>query len=285
MSKLTHGHGGRRAKALPIIVMLASLAAVAPAHAKAPAFRWEKIHLKNVRPSQLFTSLGLDHTVRYGHTRGNGKQGTDPNFPAGMTDIVPLDADKTLIIRGTPEGCAHFRQVVRSADVPPPRWQIQAELLRVQNGREESVARQSLDSVTPDTLQKLTFTVDGQDRAYQIRLRPEANGAIGVSYQYSMQLPPAPIAQESAEGRTPAPEVFAPAQIWSPAARIVTTLGAVQQIDDLAAQRQAPAPTVDGQPANMLQVLGEDYRLRLTIVLASEAPAQNVAVPIPTPER
>ncbi|BDI32840.1 hypothetical protein CCAX7_48910 [Capsulimonas corticalis] len=284
MSKLTRGHGGRCSKALPLIVMLASLIAGAPSHAKAPSFKWEKIHLRYMRPSQVFASLGLDHTVRYGHTRGDGKAGTDPNFPAGMTDIVPYDADKTLIIRGTPEGCAKFRQTVLAADVAPPRWRIEAELFRVRNNQPESVARETLDSVTPDKLQKLMFNVDGLDRDYQLHLHASADGSIDIAYQYSMQLPPSPIAPDASDTH-PAPGVFVPAQIWSASSTQITRLGETRLFDDLASQRQVAGRTPDGDPANGVQVLGDDYRLQLTILPATEAPAPGAAIPIPTPER
>lgn len=285
MSKLAHGHGGRRAKALPLIILLASLAAAAPSHARTPVFRWEKIHLRYARPSLLFASLGLDHTVRYGHTRGDGKPGPDPNFPAGMTDIVPYDADKTIIVRGTPEACAKFRHTALAADVAPPRWQVEAELLRVRNGVTESVGRETLDSVTPGGAQMLSFSVDGQTRSYQLHLRAETDGSIDVDYQYGMQLPTAPVAPDSSEAPSVS-GVFVPAQIWSRPSSGIARPGEARAFEDLAVERDVRTPSLDGSTdaPNGVRVLGDDYRLMLTIVASEGAPPSS-SVPTPIPER
>ncbi len=78
----------------------------------------------------VFARLGLTHSTRNGHTR-DGKRGVpDPDFPPGLTDVVPVDAEQVLLARGTTGGLDLFRSRVAAADVQLPPLHLKAELTR-----------------------------------------------------------------------------------------------------------------------------------------------------------
>ena len=83
------------------------------ASARPAPLHWEKIHVYPPRALGRLRRLGLTHSTKNGYTR-DGKQGVpDPTFPPGLTDVVPYDADKLLLVRGTTGGLSLFRSAGR----------------------------------------------------------------------------------------------------------------------------------------------------------------------------
>ena len=104
--------------------------AACPAFASRPALTWERMHTA-AQPSRLLLRLGLTHITRLGFTR-DGAQKTDPDplFPPSLTDVVPIDAEHVLLVRGTAAGRVAFRRRVAQQDVQmrEPRWHVEASL-------------------------------------------------------------------------------------------------------------------------------------------------------------
>ncbi|MCL5103385.1 MAG: hypothetical protein M1133_04640 [Armatimonadetes bacterium] len=66
-------------------------------------------------------------------TSGTSSTSTSSNFlwPDGVQDAKPFDLDNSLIVKGTDEGIAKFKEIVRMLDVPPKQVSIKAEFVEV----------------------------------------------------------------------------------------------------------------------------------------------------------
>ena len=244
-------------------------------HARPSPLRWEKIHVYHLAPTLLFAKLGLTHSVKNGHTR-DGKQGVpDPTFPPGLTDVVPYDAAKLLIVRGTEGGLSLFRSRVAAADVSPTPMHLHAELTRHQE-----------DGVTPfgtvdedergDALPVQISLGDGAEaRVYQITTRTNPDGTLWVACRISLPLPPHPA--PAADG--PAPGVFVPDRVWTDPLSRRLRPGETAVFEDLASFRQAAGRRLHATGPDT----ADDYTLRVTLTPTPPAPAAPVPAAPDTP--
>lgn len=214
--------------------------------------RWERIHVYNAPPSVVFAKLGLTHSTKNGHTR-DGKQGVpDPTFPPGLTDVVPYDADRLLLVRGTPGGLSLFRARVAAADVRTQPIHIHAELLGT--GAGASLGVQEEDDVIDGRSRQITVGDGSAARVYLVTERQNPDGTFWVACRVSLPLP-----DQSAQAPTGA--VFIPERIWTDPLSRRIHLGETAEFNDVGAVRAAAARRLGASGADADQ----DYVLRVTL--------------------
>ncbi len=216
----------------------------------ASSLRWEKIHVYHTPPTVVFAKLGLTHSTKNGYTR-DGKQGVpDPTFPPGLTDVVPYDAEKLLLVRGTPGGLSVFRVRVAAADVPSQPLHLHAELSQFGTG--QVIGTQDEERV-PDGL-PVQVVLGDEARVYQVTKRTNPDGTVWVACRVSLPLP-------DQSGSAPTGPVFIPERIWAdPMSRKIHP-GETAEFTDLASVREAAARKL-GATGNDA---GQDYTLRITL--------------------
>ena len=246
--------------------------AAAPVLARPAPLIWEKIHLLHTLPSVVFSRLGLTHSTRNGYTR-DGKRGVpDPTFPPGLTDVVPYDTDRLLLVRGTVSGLDSFRLRVQAADVPITPLRLHTELARRTGDSEELLGAQDWDA-KPDGV-PFQISLGGGDaaRVYQIKLRADTDNTYWVGCRVSLPLPPAPT--------TPAPAtVFVPERVWTDQDSRRTRVGTVVTYQDTAANRQAASRKLGTTGADT----PDDYVLRVTLLPQPAAPTTPPVPAAPPP--
>ncbi|MBV9851874.1 MAG: hypothetical protein JO250_19580 [Armatimonadetes bacterium] len=232
----------------------------------AGGLHWEKLHVSHAAPTQVFERLGLTHITRNGYTRGMKKGIPDPTFPPGLTDVVPYDADHSLLVRGTAAGVSQFRQRVAAADVPAPRWQIALTLLRKDGDEYRTLAGQNKEIVA-DTPLAVAFDTDGKYPQYQVRVGVNHDGSLAVTCRTALSLAP------PQNGPT---TVLVPTQVWTAPLTKDTRPGDTLTFDDWAIDRAAARQKL-GHPAGDSP---DDYEIQ--VQLTPEQPAPSPA-PIPAP--
>ncbi len=214
---------------------------------------WERIHTHNAAPSVVFAKLGLTHSTKNGYTR-DGKQGVpDPTFPPGLTDVVPYDADKLLLVRGTSGGLQLFRARVSAADRLNPPVHLHAEL-REPGAGEAALGAQDVGGVGDGVRTEVSLGDGDSARVYQITERANPDGTIWIACRVSLPLP-------DQSGHAPTGPVFIPERIWTDPMSRKVHLGETVQFDDLASVRQAAARRLGATGTDA----GEDYTLRVTL--------------------
>ncbi len=229
----------------------------APAFARPAPFRWERIHVLHLLPSALFAKLGLTHITRNGDTR-DGKQGVpDPRFPPGLTDVVPYDADRLLLARGTAEGLYLFRLRVVAADVEPLPLHLTAALTRRAGTDDLPVGTAEQEGVGDGVPTELHVGDGGAARVYQIKVRANADGSYWVACRASLPLPTPPDAASPALA-----DVFVPDRIWTTPISRKVRAGEAATFPDLASTRRAEARKLTAVGADT----PDDYTLRVTLM-------------------
>ncbi len=251
-------HFFRQRLFLMAILPVFSSVLASPLAARPPVVRWEKISVSHAAATVVFARLGLTHSTRNGHTR-DGKQGiADPNFPPGLTDVVPNDAERVLLARGTEGGLSLFRSRVAAADIAVPPVHLKAELLQRNGTQETLLGSQEIEAVTDAQPYLLALGADGAKRVYQITTRLNPDGSFWIACRVSLPLPPGPAAPADA----PAPSaVFVPNEVWTdPLSRKVRP-GEIAVFPDLATTRQAASRRLGVTGADA----AGDYTLRVTL--------------------
>ena len=235
------------------LVAATSFCAVSAQARATNGLHWERIHTYNAAPSVVFAKLGLTHSTKNGYTR-DGKQGVpDPTFPPGLTDVVPYDADKLLLVRGTPSGLQLFRARVSAADHLTPPVHLHAEL-REPGADGALLGTQDVSGVGDGVRTEISVGDGDSARVYQITERANPDGTIWIACRVSLPLP-------DQSGQAPTGPVFIPERIWTdPMSRKVRP-GETVQFDDYASVRQAAARRLGATGADA----GEDYVLRVML--------------------
>lgn len=236
-----------------LLVFLIFCAAFPALARSSGSLHWERIHVYKVEPSVVFARLGLTHSTKNGYTR-DGKQGVpDPTFPPGLTDVVPYDADKLLLVRGTASGLNLFRARVAAADTLAPPLHLHAELGHLGTDG-SSLGTQDVDGITDGIPMQMTLGDGDAARTYQITERANPDGTFWVACRVSLPLP-----DQSA--LAPTGPVFVPERIWTdPLSRKIQP-GETAAFDDLASVRQAAARKLGATGTDA----AEDYTLRITL--------------------
>lgn len=229
------------------------------AHARRPQVHWEKIHVYHLAPTVVFAKLGLTHSVKNGHTR-DGKQGVpDPTFPPGLTDVVPYDAARLLIVRGTTGGLSLFRSRVAAADVPLQPLHLHAELTRRQEDGTAPFGTVDRDEKGDALPIQISLGGGAAARVYQITTRTNPDGTLWVACRISLPLPTPPAGGAA---------VFIPERVWTDPLSRRLRPGETAVFEDLASSRQAAG--------RKLGVTGpdtaDDYTLRVTLTPLTLSP-------------
>ena len=251
-----------------VVVYLTLLSAFA-AHARsANGLHWVRIRVYHAPPTVVFAKLGLTHSTKYGDTR-DGKQGVpDPTFPPGLTDVVPYNAEKLLLVRGTTAGLGLFRARVTAADVPNIPLRLHVELIHF--GEDAVVGTQDIPKVADGVPTQVTVGDGDKTRVYQVTERMNPDGTVWVACRVSLPLP-------DQSGLTPTGPIFIPERIWTdPLSRKVHP-GETVQFSDLAAVRQAAARHFGVAGPDT----GEDYTLRITLTPTTQTPITQSTPPVP----
>ncbi len=244
---------------------LAALSAGTAGARPAPV-HWEKIHVYNLAPTLVFTKLGLTHSVKNGHTR-DGKRGVpDPSFPPGLTDVVPYDAAKLLIVRGTAGGLSLFRSRVVAADVPPEPLHLHAELTRRQEDGASPFGTADADEKGNSLPVQISLGEGADAHVYQITARTNSDGTLWVACRISLPLPPA--------AADPTSAVFVPNRVWTDPLSRRLRPGETAVFEDLASYRSAAGRKLGATGPDT----PDDYTLRVTLTPIATAPA----TPAPT---
>lgn len=224
------------------------------AHARpANGLRWERIHVTQIEPSIVFAKLGLTHSTKNGYTR-DGKQGVpDPTFPPGLTDIVPYDADKLLLVRGTESGLNLFRVRVSAADHIVPPVHLHVELFHT-GADAVSIGTQNVSDVADGVKTQISFGDGDAARVYQIVERANLDGTVWIACRVSLPLP-------DQSNLAPTGPIFIPERIWTDPMSRKIRLGETVQFDDLASVRQAAAHKLGATGLDA----DDDYVLRVTL--------------------
>jgi hypothetical protein len=214
--------------------LLATL--IVPAPAGGPVLHWEKIHVLHMDATTVFKRLGMTHSTKNGYTRDGKKGIADPDFPPGLTDVVPNDAEHILLVRGTEGGLSLFHIRVAAADTVVLPLHLKADLSRREGATETVVGTAEIASVS-DGIPTVISLGDGETkRIYQITTRVNADGTRWISCRISLPLPPSLAASTDAD--TPS-AVFVPSQVWTdPLSRKIKS-GEIALFEDLAAFRQS----------------------------------------------
>ena len=214
---------------------------------------WERIHVYQIEPSVVFAKLGLTHSTKNGYTR-DGKQGVpDPTFPPGLTDVVPYDAEKLLLVRGTENGLNLFRVRVSAADRVIAPVHLHAELTRA-GADAAALGTQDAGNVADGVRTQVSLGEGSAARVYQITERANLDGTVWVACRVSLPLP-----DQSA--LAPTGPVFIPERIWTDPMSRKVHLGETVQFDDIASVRQAAAKKLGAAGPDA----ADDYALRVTL--------------------
>jgi hypothetical protein len=241
------------------------------AAARSEGLHWEKIHVSHVAPTIVFAKLGLTHSTKNGHTR-DGKQGVpDPTFPPGLTDVVPYDADKTLLVRGTDNGLILFRARVAAADVANPPLHLHAVLATPSGAEEAPQGEADLDNLADGLPMELSVGDGSTARIYQITERANLDGTLWIACRVSLPLPPPATRPDAA----PADPVFVPDRVWTDPMSRKVHLGEMITFDDLASVRQAAAKKLGLTGTDA----ADDYQLSVTLTPMIALPAVSVPTP------
>ena len=266
-----------------LIVLCAALGGMC--RAAKPEFHWEKMTVTQTPPSQVFARLGLTHFTRLGYTRdGHKKTDPDPTFPAGLTDVVPQDKERILLVRGTDEGLAQFRARVgaMAAQIATERWHLKLELLPRRDGAADlgDPVEQDLPSERPTSV--ALGEVSGL-HLYQLNVHVNPNGTLTLACRVGLPLP-APATPGDAP-QAGVPTVLVPTLVWTEAATKTTSPGGTVLFDDLASERQALRRRV-GLPDEPSVTDGSaDYQVRVSVSapLPAAPPFPALVMP-PAPE-
>jgi hypothetical protein len=234
-----------------ILCLCAVLLTAGPSSARSLALHWAKLHVYHAEPSQVFARLGLTHNTRYGHTLGQ-KRVPDPNFPPGLTDVVPYDPDHTLLVRGTTQGVALFRQRVAAVDVPEPHWQAVLTLTQ-QDPLDSNAAALGVQNqeITAETPLVFSFSANNSNNAmlqYQITVHLNRDGTLAVTRRTALALP-----TNAADPPAQMPTVFVPSQVWTAPITEDVRVGDTLTFSDLAADR--PLSNQNGDYQVQLQII------------------------------
>ncbi len=234
-------------------VVLIFIGAASAQARQANGLHWERIHTYNAAPSVVFAKLGLTHSTKNGYTR-DGRQGIpDPTFPPGLTDVVPYDTDKLLLVRGTPSGLSLFRVRVSAADRINPPVHLHAELSRP--GTDTTViGTQDISGVKDGVRTQISLGDGDGARVYQITERANPDGTVWIACRVSLPLP-------DQSNQAPTGPVFIPERIWTDPMSRKVRLGETVQFDDLASVRQATARRLGATGTDA----ADDYVLRVTL--------------------
>ena len=258
------------------IILLSSILnlLVLPLYARTPSLRWEKIHVFHVAATTVFARLGLTHSTKNGHTR-DGKHGVaDPNFPPGLTDVVPNDAERVLLARGTDGGLSLFRSRVAGVDTSVDPLHLKAQLTRRDGTLEVEMGTQEVEAVSEGLPCVLTLGEGDARRVYQITMRTNIDGSLWLACRVSLPLPPAPAAV------TETPTVFVPDQVWTDPLSRKIKLGETAVFEDNATFRHAAGRRLGLNTADS----SADYIVRVTLtpLLAALPTAPLPTAPLPT---
>ena len=243
---------------VPALVTTLLTTLVLPSPARGPVMRWEKIDVLHVQATTIFKRLGMTHSTKNGYTRDGKKGIADPDFPPGLTDVVPNDAEHLLLARGTEGGLSLFRLRVAAADVVVRPLRLKAELASQDSARETVIGTAEIDMVADGIPIVISLGDEQAKRIYQIATRVNADGTRWVSCRISLPLPISPAASTSAEVSA---SVFIPSQVWTdPISRKVQP-GQTAVFEDLAAFRQAASRRL-GRPELGAKA---DFTLRITL--------------------
>ena len=208
---------------------------ILPAPAGGPVLHWEKIHVLHVDATTVFKRLGMTHSTKNGYTRDGKKGVADPDFPPGLTDVVPSDAEHILLVRGTEGGLSLFRIRVAAADAAVLPRHLKAELSRRDGSGETVIGTAEIDTVLDGIPAVISLGDEQTKRTYQITTRLNADGTRWVSCRISLPLPTG--LADSTNAEIP-PAVFVPNQVWTdPLSRKIKP-GEIALFEDLAAFRQ-----------------------------------------------
>jgi hypothetical protein len=239
----------------------------APATARPAPLRWDRIHVLHLLPSALFTKLGLTHITRNGDTR-DGRQGVpDPRFPPGLTDVVPYDADRLLLARGTAEGLYLFRLRVTAADVKPMPLHLSATLTRRGGTEDLPVGTAEQEGVGDGVPTELHIGDGDSARVYQIKVRANADGSYWVACRASLPLPALPDSPGPAIA-----DVFVPDRIWTALLSRRVRVGGAATFFDLASARQAAARKLAAPSPDT----PDDYTLQVTLTRQDAPPSEPI---------
>ena len=211
-------------------------ALVLPAPAGGPGLHWETIHVLHVDATTVFKRLGMTHSTKNGYTRDGKKGIADPDFPPGLTDVVPSDAEHILLVRGTEGGLSLFRIRVAAADAVVLPQHLKAELSRHDSNGETVIGAAEIDTVLDGIPTAISLGDEMAKRTYQITTRLNADGTRWVSCRISLPLPPSLATSKNEEIPS---TVFVPSQVWTdPLSRKIKP-GEIALFEDLAAFRLA----------------------------------------------
>ena len=254
------------------------LSLLVPALARGPVLRWEKIHVTHAEATTVFKRLGLTHSTKNGYTRDGKKGVADPDFPPGLTDVVPNDAEHLLLARGTGGGLSIFRTRVAAADAVIVPLHLKAALSGRDGSRETTLGEAERDAVADGIPIVIRLGDDEVSRVYQIMTCVNPDGTRWISCRISLPLPPSPAISAGAGVST---SVFIPSQIWTdPISRKVKP-GETAVFDDQAAFRQSSSQRLGRAEA----VTTGDFLLRITLAPMADVPLAKAPLPVtlPTP--
>ena len=251
------------------LTMILTVLSTSSVLARPTMLHWEKIHVYHLAPTLVFAKLGLTHSTKNGLTR-DGKRGVpDPNFPPGLTDIVPYDAEKLLIVRGTTGGLSLFRTRVAAADLPAPPLLLHAELTRREEGNDVPFGMADQDGLIDGLPKQISLGKDDTARVYQITTRLKADGSYWVACRISLPLPlpQAAVGQET---------VFVPVRVWTDPLSRKIRLGETAVFEDLASFRH----TAERKLGTSGTDTNDDYTLRVTLTSVPLTPVPATPLPV-----
>jgi hypothetical protein len=169
-----------------------------------------------------------------------------------------------LIVRGTVDAVAAFRQKVLSLDVPQPTWTIQFRLIDPKTQNVLGLLAET--SVFMDDSEVANISDGVAKHPYRFHLYPVLQGKVAVVLRTGVPTP-------NAGGAT----VFAPAVVWLSPVSKTTAFGSPVVFSDLASDRATVHNGLGATPNDP----GSDYSVEITVTpnAASLAAPEAVVQP------
>ena len=254
----------RRSSIRLVLIALGLFVAIGMHSIRADGLYWERIPIQHTLPSHIFTALGLTHTTRNGYTRGVPR-GRDENFPPGLTDIIPYDTMSMLIVRGTVDAVAIFREKVQALDVPQPTWTLQFRLIDPKSQAVLGMMVKS-DALMDDS--EVANISDGTvDHAYRFHLYPAGRSQVAIVLRTGVAAP-----------ATSGLPVFAPSIVWLNPVSKTTDFQSPVVFNDLASDRATAHSGLGASPSDS----GLDYSVEITVTpnALATAAAGSLGTPV-----
>lgn len=148
----------------------------------APAVETARIPLTHILPSRV-TQMLADPKAAFLETGAAEKTSPASLIPSGVESIAPNDPQKLLIVRGTAQGIAEVKGILRLIDIAARPVRMTVRLIRFRKDAMGAVTKDSLSEIEAGSFNnepvRVPIQVDGQ--SFSAMIQPRINGDNSVT--------------------------------------------------------------------------------------------------------